>query len=189
MTRRCPGSGWAVSARRLSGAVTPGSFRKTACAAMVRCGGGGLPARWRNAAVLYLGRSLEGEDGACRAHCPARGGRSLFAFSLRAAYARADSLLLRAGETVPVHEFHYWDSTENGARRSTRKARDGAALDGFAGRRCMQLSRTCIFAGRPQLAERFRRPPPFKAAGEGPQFFERPRDRGHVRLEKRPGNK
>ena len=25
------------------------------------------------------------------------------------------SMLFRAGERVPVHEFHYWDSTQNGS--------------------------------------------------------------------------
>ena len=28
--------------------------------------------------------------------------------------AKADSMLFCAGETLPVHEFHHWDSTANG---------------------------------------------------------------------------
>ena len=32
-----------------------------------------------------------------------------------------DSLLFRAGETVPAHEFHYWDTTENGEDLLARK--------------------------------------------------------------------
>ena len=34
-------------------------------------------------------------------------------FRLSYLNATADSLLFRQGETVPVHEFHYWDTTEN----------------------------------------------------------------------------
>ena len=29
--------------------------------------------------------------------------------------AKADSMLFCAGETLPIHEFHHWDSTANGA--------------------------------------------------------------------------
>ena len=28
--------------------------------------------------------------------------------------AKADSMLFCAGETLPIHEFHHWDSTANG---------------------------------------------------------------------------
>ena len=78
------------------------------------------------------------------------------------------------------------------ARRSTRRSlrRAAAGRAGSRGRRCMQLSRTCILrAGRSWRSGLCVRPPPFKAAGEGPFAFERPRDRGGaVRLGKRPGH-
>lgn len=49
-----------------------------------------------------------------------------------------DSLLFRAGETIPAHEFHYWDTTENGedllARKpSGRQWRCGVATPTFYG--------------------------------------------------------
>ena len=28
--------------------------------------------------------------------------------------AKENSMLFEKGESIPVHEFHYWDSTENG---------------------------------------------------------------------------
>ena len=70
--------------------------------------------------------------------------------------ARADSLLLRAGETVPVHEFHYWDSTENGAAFNAQKPATGRSWTcGFAGPALYAAFPHLYFAGRPQLAERF----------------------------------
>ena len=39
--------------------------------------------------------------------------------------ATEDSLLFRAGEQFPVHEFHHWDSTENGAALTAVKPATG----------------------------------------------------------------
>ena len=65
-------------------------------------------------------------------------------------------LLLRAGETVPVHEFHYWDSTENGAAFNAQKPATGRSWTcGFAGPALYAAFPHLYFAGRPQLAERF----------------------------------
>ena len=36
-----------------------------------------------------------------------------------------DSLLLRAGEKVPVHEFHYWDTTADGTDMTLTKVSNG----------------------------------------------------------------
>ena len=46
--------------------------------------------------------------------------------------ARADSLLFRAGEQFPVHEFHHWDSTENGTALTAAKANGRQWACGFA---------------------------------------------------------
>lgn len=35
-------------------------------------------------------------------------------FGYKSLAAQADSLLFRAGESIPVHEFHYWDCTRPG---------------------------------------------------------------------------
>ena len=35
--------------------------------------------------------------------------------------AKADSMLFCAGETLPIHEFHHWDSTANGTAFTARK--------------------------------------------------------------------
>ena len=57
--------------------------------------------------------------------------------------AEADSLLFRAGEQIPVHEFHYWDSSENGTDLLAEKA-DGRSW------RCGRVSDT-LYAGFPHL--------------------------------------
>ena len=57
--------------------------------------------------------------------------------------ARADSMLFRAGETLPVHEFHHWDSTENGDAFIAAKANGRQWACGFANAR--------LYAGFPHL--------------------------------------
>ena len=57
--------------------------------------------------------------------------------------ARADSMLFRAGETLPVHEFHHWDSTENGDAFTAAKANGRQWACGFAN--------ASLYAGFPHL--------------------------------------
>ena len=138
----------------------------------------GLPTVAECGGFLYLGQSLEGEDGAVHLMAGALPGagvrrQKLVRFGYAQLTARADSLLLRAGETVPVHEFHYWDSTENGAAFNAQKPATGRSWTcGFAGPALYAAFPHLYFAGRPQLAERFvRAAATFKAAGEGPCAF------------------
>ena len=49
----------------------------------------------------------------------------------------------RAGETLPVHEFHHWDSTENGDAFTAAKANGRQWACGFAN--------ACLYAGFPHL--------------------------------------
>lgn len=163
MTRRCPGERVGCICPEAIRSCTPGSFRKTRpCAA--RCAARWRrPAHgWRNAAAFcILGRSLAGEDGAVHPMAGALPGagvrrQKLVRFGYAQLTARADSLLLRAGETVPVHEFHYWDSTENGAAFNAQKPATGRSWTcGFAGPALYAAFPHLYFAGRPQLAERF----------------------------------
>ena len=48
----------------------------------------------------------------CRAM--ASGWEGWCAFGYAEMTAKADSMLFCAGETLPIHEFHHWDSTANG---------------------------------------------------------------------------
>ena len=58
--------------------------------------------------------------------------------------AAGDSLLAAAGETLPAHEFHYYETTANGAAFTAVKAAGGAAY------RCAHATPT-MYAGFPHL--------------------------------------
>ena len=97
---------------------------------------------------LYLGRTLQDADGTPHPMAgvlPGQGfkvGR-LVRFGYARLTARADSMLFRAGETLPVHEFHHWDSTENGDAFTAAKANGRQWACGFANAR--------LYAGFPHL--------------------------------------
>ena len=80
----------------------------------------GLPIAAECGGFLYLGQSLEDADGnvfPMAGVLPGSGvkvGR-LVRFGYAELTAKADSMLFRAGECLPIHEFHHWDSTANGA--------------------------------------------------------------------------
>ena len=57
--------------------------------------------------------------------------------------AKADSMLFRAGEALPIHEFHHWDSSENGADFSVCKTEKRQWGCGFANAH--------LYAGFPHL--------------------------------------
>lgn len=109
---------------------------------------GGLPTVAECGGFLYLGRTLQDADGTPHPMAgvlPGQGfkvGR-LVRFGYARLTARADSMLLRAGETLPVHEFHHWDSTENGDAFTAAKANGRQWACGFANAR--------LYAGFPHL--------------------------------------
>ena len=92
---------------------------------------GGLPTVAECGGFLYLGRTLQDADGTPHPMAgvlPGQGfkvGR-LVRFGYARLTARADSMLFRAGETLPVHEFHHWDSTENGDAFTAAKGKRAA---------------------------------------------------------------
>ena len=109
---------------------------------------GGLPTVAECGGFLYLGRTLQDADGTPHPMAgvlPGQGfkvGR-LVRFGYACLAARADSMLFRAGETLPVHEFHHWDSTENGDAFTAAKANGRQWACGFAN--------ASLYAGFPHL--------------------------------------
>ena len=70
--------------------------------------------------------------------------------------AKGDSLLFRKGEQAPVHEFHYWDSTDNGDAFAAEKPVTGKGWAcGFAFPSLYAAFPHLYFAGKPELAVRF----------------------------------
>ena len=107
------------------------------CPTVAECGG-----------FLYLQESLENPEGSSWTMCGALHGKGfktgrLQRFGYLKLGAETDSLLFRAGERIPAHEFHYWDSTENGTDLTAEKE-DGRSW------RCGMVSET-LYAGFPHL--------------------------------------
>ena len=97
----------------------------------------GLPTVAECGGFLYLGQSLENTNGKRFPMAGVLQGRGfkvgrLVRFGYAALTAHADSMLFRAGEHLPVHEFHHWDSTDNGTGFTAAKS-NGKQWDcGFA---------------------------------------------------------
>ena len=91
----------------------------------------GLPTAAECGGFLYLGQSLtdaEGQSWPMAGVLPgeAKDAGRLVRFGYAALSVDSDSLLFRAGESFPVHEFHHWDSTANGTALAAKKPVGGA---------------------------------------------------------------
>lgn len=95
------------------------SENKTMRASIRQAVNAGLPTAAECGGFLYLGQSLEDAEGKSwpmAGVLPGAGVRAgrLVRFGYAVLTAKRDSMLFRAGENLPVHEFHHWDSTANG---------------------------------------------------------------------------
>lgn len=121
----------------------------------------GLPTVAECGGFLYLSQTLQDAQGQrwpMAGVLPGDGVQTqrLVRFGYAELTAEADSLLFRTGEQMPVHEFHYWDCTQNGTSFGVRKPITGRTWRcGFATPTLYAAFPHLYFAGRPQLAERF----------------------------------
>lgn len=121
----------------------------------------GLPTVAECGGFLYLSQTLQDAQGQrwpMAGVLPGDGVQTqrLVRFGYAELTAETDSLLFRAGEQFPVHEFHYWDCTQNGTAFGVRKPITGRTWRcGFATPTLYAAFPHLYFAGRPQLAERF----------------------------------
>ena len=109
----------------------------------------GLPTAAECGGFLYLGQSLtdaEGQSWPMAGVLPgeAKDAGRLVRFGYAELSADSDSLLFRAGESFPIHEFHHWDSTANGTALAAKKPLGGAAW------RCGSVNEH-FYAGFPHL--------------------------------------
>ena len=119
----------AVLPENIGGLYLPGGYpelhaktlseNKTMLASIRQAVQAGLPTAAECGGFLYLGRSLEDADGKAWPMAdvlPGDGIRvgRLVRFGYAEMTAKVDSMLFCAGETLPIHEFHHWDSTANG---------------------------------------------------------------------------
>ena len=121
----------------------------------------GMPTVAECGGFLYLGKALQDTQGhpwPMAGVLPGEGFPTgkLVRFGYAALTAREESLLFRPGERVPVHEFHHWDSSDNGRAFTAEKPGTGRSWQcGFASRTLYAAFPHLYFAGSPQLAERF----------------------------------
>ena len=121
----------------------------------------GMPTVAECGGFLYLGQHLEGSDGISYPMAgvlPGDGVRKekLTRFGYAFLTSQSDSLLFSAGEQIPVHEFHYWDSTENGAAFLAQKPVTGRSWScGFATSTLYAGFPHLYGAGHPQWVRRF----------------------------------
>ena len=121
----------------------------------------GMPIVAECGGFLYLGKQLAGRDGVFHDMAgvlpgSAENGGKLVRFGYAELKSNKDSMLLKKGEGVPVHEFHYWDSTENGHDLSASKTMSGRTWEcGFAGDTMYAGFPHLYMAGHPEMAERF----------------------------------
>ncbi len=79
----------------------------------------GMPCIAECGGMMYLQKAMEGTDGQIRPMAGYLGGTAtrkprLVRFGYSELTADEDSLLFRKGEKIPIHEFHYYDTTDNG---------------------------------------------------------------------------
>ena len=109
----------------------------------------GMPCAAECGGCLYLGQALEGTDGKLRPMCGVLPGTAHrtprpVRFGYAELTAKEDSLLFRAGEKLPVHEFHYWESDAPGSAMTAEKPVTGQSWE------CCYASPT-LYAGFPHL--------------------------------------
>ena len=121
----------------------------------------GMPVIAECGGFLYLGRTLGDNDGTMYPQAGVLPGSAvkkarLVRFGYAHLTAKEDSMLFRKGESVPVHEFHYWDSTENGTALHAIKPISSRSWDcGFVSDTMYAGFPHLYFTGNPKLAERF----------------------------------
>ena len=121
---------------------------------------GGLPTVAECGGFLYLSASLEdseGKDWPMVGLLPGEGSNAgkLVRFGYGHISAEKDSLLLRKGEQVPVHEFHYWDTTADGSDMTLTKASNGKQWNFGYASETLYAGFPHLYLGGGGLAERF----------------------------------
>ena len=109
----------------------------------------GMPCVAECGGFLYLHRTLEDAQGISHqmvGAIAADGKRTnrLQRFGYATLTALRDNLLCKAGERIPIHEFHYWESTDSGNAFQAEKASNGRTWP------CIHTAET-LFAGFPHI--------------------------------------
>ena len=112
---------------------------------------------------LYLQKELEDADGQVWKMTGVLDGSGfrtnrLQRFGYAVMTAKENSMLFEKGESIPVHEFHYWDCTQNGTAFEMKKPVGNKTWEGsVAGSSLYAGFPHLYFLAEPRLAERFAR--------------------------------
>ena len=122
--------------------------------------GNGMPTLAECGGFLYLQQCLESDQGQQYPLVGALPGRGfstprLQRFGYLHLMGDRDSMLFRAGEPVPAHEFHYWDCTDNGTDLQARKPSGKDWRCGYVNDRLYAAFPHLHFGGEVPLARRF----------------------------------
>ena len=121
----------------------------------------GLPTVAECGGFLYLCQTLQDAEGVFQRMAgvlSVNGVKTekLVRFGYAELRANADSMLFRKVETVPIHEFHYWDTTERGEAFTVEKPISGRSWQcGFANETLYAGFPHLYFAGNEKLVQRF----------------------------------
>lgn len=116
----------------------------------------GMPVVAECGGFLYLQQDLCGTDPMAGV-LPGSGFRTehLRRFGYLTLRAESDSLLFRAGEEIPAHEFHYWDSSDCGDALAAWKADGRSWRCGFTSDTMYAAFPHLHWGGKLPMAERF----------------------------------
>ncbi len=115
----------------------------------------GMPIIAECGGFLYLQRTLDGIPMVGTLNGEGYRTERLQRFGYVTLCAEENSLLFRAGESIPAHEFHYWECTENGTSLLAKKANGKTWCCGFCTERMYAAFPHLHFGGKLPLAERF----------------------------------
>jgi len=127
-------------------ALSENSDIKTAILAAVKSG---MPTIAECGGFMYLGKNLEDDKGVLWSMVGALDfdafrRKALRRFGYIGMTAQKDNLLCKAGETINAHEFHYWDTTQNGSDFAARKPKSNKSWQ------CC-IATESLYAGFPHL--------------------------------------
>ena len=123
----------------------------------------GMPTIAECGGFLYLQKELEDADGQVWEMTGVLDGSGfrtnrLQRFGYAVMTAKENSMLFEKGESIPVHEFHYWDCTQNGTAFEMKKPVGNKTWEGsVAGSSLYAGFPHLYFLAEPRLAERFAR--------------------------------
>lgn len=133
------------------------TMRRSVCEAVT----GGMPTIAECGGFLYLHRTLKDPSGTSWSMAGVLDAEGyptgkLSRFGYVTLTAEGDSLLFRRGETMPAHEFHYWDSTVPGRNFLARKPQSSRQWQAGVATETLYAGFPHFhFASKPETARRF----------------------------------